>query len=289
VNFRLGLAWLLIALLGVGMVSLAQPPAKSANLNDVSLEVAVLQTLHDLELSQAQLSKLSQLARKSAPKKESRHPAMTSPELATALNNLHAAYVKGDDNGINECREKLDALMEKQEPELDNGVVITEEAKANAAEALKVLNVRQVGAFLATLELTDPAELLLSALEQVRELKNEKELEQETATVAEEVVWLVHGLDEHEDSPRIRKKITELLQRAYQLKKDAGVGNDSESLEQEAREIGKEVDNLDVISHILEHGMAEILSNPRLDSAIGIQSPLAAKSSIKKKANQPKK
>jgi hypothetical protein len=52
---------------------------------------------------------------------------------------------------------------------------------------LKLLNVRQTGSFLSTLELTDPGELLISAMEQVRDIKNSKDLEQEIATVAEEV------------------------------------------------------------------------------------------------------
>jgi hypothetical protein len=289
VKIRLLLPWLPIVLVGQAGLIFAQPAAKSANLSETSLEIAALQILHDLELAPGQLSELSKLARKSAPKEDKRQPAKTSAELATALRNLHAAYVKGDDKQISECREKLDALMEKQEPELDNSVVITEEAKGHAAEALKVLNVRQAGAFLATLELTDPTELLLSALEQVRSLKNDKELEQETATVAEEVAWLLHGLDDDETSQQIKEKVTQLLERAYRQKKDPGAGNDSKSLEKDAKEIGKEVDNLDVISHILEHGIAELLSNPRLEAAIRIQSQLAAKSASTKKTGPPKK
>jgi hypothetical protein len=274
-------------MLGLVMASAGGQTSTPVNLNDVSMEVAVLQTLHDLELAPAQLTKLSHLARASAPKEENRQPAKTSAEFVTALKNLHAAYARGDDKQISECREKLDALMEKQQPELDNGVSLTEEAKGKAAEALKVLNVRQVGAFLATLELTDPAELLLSALEQVRELKNNKELEQEIASVAEEVTWLMHGLEEDEASQNTKDKVTQLLERAGKRKNEAGDGNDRESLEKEAGDIVKEVDNMDVISHILDHGMAEMLSNPRLHAAIGIQLRVAAKAATLKKTTAP--
>jgi hypothetical protein len=48
-------------------------------------------------------------------KNSGRQPAKTSPEFATALTNVHAAYVKGDENQIGGAREKLDTLMEKQD------------------------------------------------------------------------------------------------------------------------------------------------------------------------------
>jgi hypothetical protein len=282
-RLTLGLALLLANLPGLAN---AQQATKSSNLNDVSLEIAVLQTLHDLELTPPQLTKLTEFAKESAPKEENRQPSKTTPEFATALRNLHAAYTKGDDKQISECREKLDGLMEKQQPELDNSVVITDQAKANAAEALKVFNVRQTGAFLTTLPLTDPAELLVSALEVIRQLKNSKDKEREIASVTEEVRWLVHGLDENEASQKTKEKVTNLLQRVGKKSDDDG-GNDPKSLEKEARELFKEVDNMDVIGHILEHGMAELLSNPRLEAAIGIQSQIASRPAMPKRAAPP--
>jgi hypothetical protein len=284
------LGWLApLAMFGLVLVA-AEPPAKPANLNDVSMEVAVLQTLHDLELKSSQLTKLAKLARESAPKGENRVSAKTSAEFATALTNLHAAYVKGDEQRISECREKLDALIEKkQTPELDNSVVLTEEAKANASEALKLFNVRQTGMFLGTLELVDPAELLISAIPQVRRLKKDKDREEEIASVAEEVAWLIHGLEEDEASQKIKQKVTELLQRVGEKKDDSDDNNDRDSLEEEARQIMADVDHMQIIGHILEHGMAEMLSNPRLEAAIQIQSRLASKPPPSKKPAAPAK
>jgi len=278
-----------LATLVIVVMAAGDQPSQSQNLNHVSMEVAVLQTLHDLELKSSQLTKLSKLARESAPKGENRVPAKTSAEFAAALTNLHAAYAKGDEQRISECREKLDALIEKQAPELDNSVVITAEAKGNAAEALKLLNARQTGMFLATMELTDPTELLLSAIQQVRQLKKEKEREEEIASVAEEVAWLVHGLDEDEASQKIKEKVTELLQRVGEKKSDDDDASDREVLEEEARQIAADVDNMQIIGHILEHGMAEMLSNPRLEAAIRTQTRLASKPSPAKKTAPPAK
>jgi len=280
-----------VALLSTGMLGVmltsampqtpksAPKPAPRANLNDLSMEIAALQTLRDLELSPPQLTGLTKLARESTAKGERREPAKTSPEFAAALANLHAAYVKGDEQQIGECREKLDALTEKQEPELDNGVNITEGALSNAADALKLLNVRQTGSFLATLELTDPAEFLLSAAEQVRDIKNGKDLEQEIATVAEEVAWLLHGTDDDEGQ-KTKDKVTALLQRAGK----AGAAGNRKAVENEVRQVVGQVDNMEVISHILEHGMAEFLSNPRLEAAIRVQSRIASRPAAPKKA-----
>jgi hypothetical protein len=204
-NLRVVVRGLLLsaALLAV-VIAVAAPPAPKANLNELSLEIAALQTLHELELSKVQLSALAKLAKESAPEGEQRQPAKASPECAKAIGDLHAALGRGDDNRIAECQEKLDAIMEKEEPELDNGVTVTEGARGNAADALKILNVRQVGVFLGTLELTDPAEYLTSALETVRKQKAGKEADQEIATIAEEVAWLVNGDDDSAQKPKTR-------------------------------------------------------------------------------------
>jgi hypothetical protein len=249
---------------------------KAAHLNELSLEVAALQILHDLELTPAQLSALAKLARESAPAAKPRESAKASPGFTAALTSLHGALARGDDNQIGEAREKLDLLMQKEEPELDDGIAVTESARSNAAEAIKILNVRQVGVFLGTLELTDPAELLITALDQVRKLSSSKEVEEEIATVTEEVGWLTSG-DDDEAAQKVKQKATALLQKAARLKNDAAFAGQRKSLEKEARAAAGEVDNLDVIGHILEHGMADLLSNPRLEAAIRIQTRVAAR------------
>jgi hypothetical protein len=283
-----------VMLVAVTVPAAPQPPKagsstpKTGNLNEVSMEIAALQTLHELELTPDQLSALAKLARESASKDEKRQPAKTSPEFATALNNLRAAYVKGDDNQIGECQEKLDGMMEKQQPELDNGVVITEGGRAHAPEALKLLNVRQVGTFLGTLEVTDPVELLVSAIEQVRDIKKSDEAEREIATVAEEVAWLLNGWDDDDASQKTQAKVTTLLQGAAKHKGAAGA-SDRKHWEKDAREAVGDVDYKEVIAHIVEHGMAELLSNPRLDAAIRVQTRIASKPPSTKTAAPPSK
>jgi hypothetical protein len=233
-----------------------------------------LQVLHDLEYTPAQRAALTKLARAASPKGEKREPAKASAAFAKALTALHAAYAGGDDNKIGEAREKFDALIEKEQPELDNTIQLTEAARDKAADALKLLNVRQAGTFLATLELTDPAELMASALDQVRGLKG-KELDDEIGAVADEVAWLLDGLDGAEGE-KIQKKVTALLKRAAALSSNAELARQRKSPDETIKGIVGDVDNTDVLAHILEHGMAELLSNPRLEAAIRIQARAAA-------------
>jgi hypothetical protein len=260
---------LLLALLtaaSFGMPQEAKTQGKAVDLNNISLEVAALQVLHDLELTPAQITALTKLARESAPKGQKREPAKASADLAKALTALHTALTKGDDNAIGDAQEKLNALMEKEQPELDNAISLTQAAREKAGDALKLLNVRQAGNFLSSQELTDPAEFLRSALEEVRKLKD-KELEDEIAMVAEEVAWLVDGID-GEQGDKIREKVASLLNRASALKSAADFARQRKSFDEEIKGIVGEVDNADILGHILEHGMAELLSNPRCESAL---------------------
>src|SRR5438132_67911 len=283
-----GPACLSLTMLAVCLAASAQQKAagKSVNANDLSLEVAALQVLHDLELTPAQLAALSKLARESAPKSESRQPAKTSGEFLTALGGYHGALATGDDNRIADAREKLDTLMLKEQPELDNGINVTEGALGNASDALKILNVRQVGVLLGTLEMTDPAELLISALDQVRNVKNSKDVEDEIASVAEEVGWLVNGYSDEAD--KTKAKASTVLQKAAKLKNDAVFAGQRKTLEKEAREAVGTPDSMEVIGHIAEHGMADLLSNPRLEAAIRIQARLAPRLAAMKKMKAPK-
>jgi hypothetical protein len=267
----LGVVWL-----AVTSVAITQETnvVRSAQLNNVSLEIAALQVLHELELSPAQLTAWTKLAREAAPKGEKREPAKTSAGFAKALTALHEAYSKGDDAKIGEAREKLDALLEKEQPELDNSIQLTEAARDKAAEALKLLNVRQAGTFLSTLELTDPAELLAAALEQVRSLKG-KERDDEIATVADEAAWLLDGMD-GEEGEKIKDKVTAMLKRAAAIKSNGDFAKQKKSLEETIKGIIGDVDNTDVLGHILEHGVAELLSNPRLEAALRIQARVPA-------------
>jgi len=269
-----GLAVLAVAMFALALPITATQQPSSANLNDLSMEISALETLHDLDLTPTQLSALSKLAKECAPKGQRREKANASPAVAKALAMLHSALSTGDDGQIGENRQKLDALMQKEEPELDNDIVVTDGARQQASAALALLTVPQLGTFIGSLELTDPVELLMDGVGQVRSLKD-KELEEEIATLADEITWLLAGAD---DSADTNDQVKTFLQKGKDIKSDADLAKQKNALEKDAKQIVGDVSNLDVITHIAEKGMAELLSNPRLDAAIRVQTRVSSSS-----------
>src|SRR5262249_32673497 len=142
-----GLAVLAVAMFALALPITATQQSGSSNLNDLSMEISALETLHDLDLTSTQRSALSKLAKECAPKGQHREKANASQAVAKALAALHAALSTGDDGQIGENRQKLDTLMQKEEPELDNNIVVTDGARQQASAALALLTVPQLGNF----------------------------------------------------------------------------------------------------------------------------------------------
>ncbi|HEV3117912.1 MAG TPA: hypothetical protein VGY58_12725 [Gemmataceae bacterium] len=274
---------LAITLAAIAPTSASHADTRPGDLNALSLEVAALQTLHDLELSQAQLAAFIKLAHEAAPTAADGAEGKASPAYGKALGELRDALARGDDEQIATCRDKLDALHEKEEPELDLQVEVTDAARARALPALRILKAPQVAAFLASVEVADPGDLLVDGLEQVRGL-SEAEQKDETSRLAAEVSWLVAGRDEKAGA-KVRDRVTALLEQASAAKDEAAFQKEHAALEREARAIAGPVDPLAVLARSLEHKMAELLSNPRLESALTtIKTRPSARPRITKKA-----
>src|SRR5207253_11153114 len=131
---------------------------------------------------------------------------------------------------------------------------------------LRTLKAPQVASFLSMSEVTDPADLLVDGLEQVRGLAD-AERKDSVSRLAAEVSWLVAGRDERA-GVKVRERVTGLLERASAVKDDAAFQREGAPLEREAREIVGRVDPLAVLARHLEQKMAELLSNPRLEVAL---------------------
>lgn len=243
-----------------------QPIVSPDDVNAMTMEVAALQTLRDLDLTPAQLTALEKIAKDAGISDRERKPGKVSPAYRMALRSLRDALRRGDEEHAAQFREKLDALQEKEEPALDAEVQVAPEARAQAAAALHVLNVHQLGTFVGTLELADPAELLATALDTVRGLKGEEKNE-EMGRVAKEIGWLVGGSDE-EAANKAKEAASKLLERAGAIGSQQQFKLQQNALEVEARQIVGEIDNVTLMTHSLALGMAELLSNPRLESAL---------------------
>ena len=248
----------------------AEEPKKTTNLsvNELSLEVAALQAIYQFDFTKAQLETLKKFAKETAPEVGARQAAKTSDDFRATLAGLRDALVSArDEVRISQLQELLDSLRDSENPELDDGLEITDEARSRAPELLKLLSARQVATHLASYgdQMPDPIERLLAAVGKVRGL-NDKEWKKVREEVSEDVSRLTTGLDVEKAGP-VADKVVQLLIQVRALKDDEFKARRAE-LEKMARAICGNIGAFDVLRHVVEQALAELLSNPRLGSAV---------------------
>ncbi len=270
---RVPRTWVLIlaaACSGFTPSALADEPKKAGPLsvNELSMEVAVLQALHQFDFTKSQLETLRKLARETSQEMGARQAARASNDFRTTLAGLRDALVKADDEAqINQLQEHLDDLRDSENPELDDALEITDGARGRAPEVVKLLNARQVTSYLAGFgdQMPDPIERFLEAIGKVRGL-NEKEWKRAREEVSDDVSRLTAGLDD-EKAGRVSDQVVQLLIQVRALKEDEFKARRAE-LEKTARDICGNIGAFDVLRHVVEQAMAELLSNHRLAAAI---------------------
>jgi hypothetical protein len=259
-----------VAILAALPAQAADAPKDTAgkdDLNALSLEVAALQLAHQMGLTVDQMEAFAKLAKDAAAKDTSRKPAKVSDKYRKTLQSYHDALVKGDDDRIDDLGEELEDLRDSEDPDLDDRVETTDEARKLAPQALKLLGSRQTAAYLGLYgdDLPDPVEDLLAALDKSHdpEEKDWKQLRDDTVA---EVGWLVAGFDK-EAADKASNRAGALLDRARGLK-DEEFKTQRPQLEKEARDLAGEVGPTEVLRHVLERDLADLLANPRLPAAL---------------------
>ena len=266
-------AWfLLVWVAGVMVMSsaAAQDSRKNAatTVNDTSLEVVALESLHQFQFTPAQMRTLRRLAQETAMQPGAREAVKVSEGFRKTLLDLRNALADAANaERIQQLQEKIDKLRTQEKVDLDDAVEITEAATRRAPEIFKLLSARQVAGYIALYadDFPDPLEILLAAMPRVRAL-NAKDWEAVREDVSEEVGRLVAGLDA-DKSGKISDQVIQLLIQARALKEDEFKKHQPD-LEASARELVGKVSAFDVIQHVLERSLAEVLSNPRLAAAI---------------------
>jgi hypothetical protein len=256
--------------------SQAAPPSKDIPVaptdpNDLALEVAALETLQRLQPTPAQLQTLTRL--KGLASEPKREVGKISGRLRTALTELRTALIHNDEDKIAEWTIKREELEDKEEASLDDTVEITERSASAAGEFVHILSPRQVIHYLGDREdVPDLPSLLLATLLKGRSLQAEawKELRDE---VAEEMAVQLAGAQETE-LKKAREAVRGLLEAGRKAK-----DMDKETLSREtligvSRLVGKR-GPFDLLHNVIEHDVAELLTNPRMQSAA--QALLAAK------------
>jgi hypothetical protein len=238
-----------------------QKKPAEADVNRLSLEYKALHALRSLEATPAQISEIARMGKKTAAKPHKRDPAKAAANYVAALTELRDALVKDDEQKIEALQGKLDGLREKDPPDLDDEIEITDAAELEVQRLLNMFTPQQVVAYADSLgdELPDPVDLIQDGLGEGRELKG-AEWESTRDELAEKVSWLVGGLN-GENTSKIEEQITKFLD-----SKHSAAGNPGD-LESEIRKVVGSPGPIVVLNNILEHDLALLLSNPQLERA----------------------
>jgi hypothetical protein len=264
---------LLIVLAGAGLALAPAdrpadaPPARPPSLNDLSLQVAALQGLRKFKITPQQKEVLRKLAPETIQKGD-RQPPKPNPQVRKALAELRRALVQGaTDERIEDLEDQLDTVLDKEKAELDDSVEITEGARRAAPVVLRLLSVGQVVSFLEAYsgEPPDPMEELLGALNRVGSLKD-AEWKDLCDELVDEVGWLLGGLDITR-TKAIRDQVDQWLKRVRGLEAKEREEKRAE-LEKAARRFAAQAPPTQILHHITEHALAELLSNPQLPAAL---------------------
>jgi hypothetical protein len=260
----------LVVVVGLPLASPGAPPdpkpKERLSLSNLSLEVEALQTLHRFQMTTRQLEALSRLAADTVGKSTPREDGKGSGKLQKTLTELRDALLRGDEDRIERLEEQLEALQDAEDPDLDDEVELTPAARRRASEVLQSLSPRQVAGFLATFsEPPDPLDRLLGALDVVGKLKDDQ-WKTLTEDIAEELSWQLGGVDANR-SRAVGESVRQFLSMVRSLN-EKEFKKQRADLEKSARQFVTQVPPTAVLHNVVEHELAELLSNPRLSAAL---------------------
>ena len=263
-------------------------PPEDVNL--LSMEVNALRTLYLLRGTAPDLAvgsqhpetrltaiKSSKKLAECAQKGRKREKADVSKDYHQTLIQLRAALIAQDDANIEKFDKQLQDLQKAEEPDLDDGIEITAEARKEASSFVKVYCAAdQVVAYIASYgkDLPNPRHLLFTALRVTDKNKGAtfgtKATPEEWKALRKftirEVSWQVAGLNVAKGDD-IAARLGELLDKAYAMSEEE-LKENSLMLRTEARKITDLVGPTDLLRFIIERDAAELLSNPQLMPAI---------------------
>ena len=252
-----------------GLLNAGDPPKGTpTNPNDLSLEIAALQTLYQFRFTAVQMEAMRKIASETAQTNEARPAPKASEGYRKKLVELRAALVEAkDEEAIGKIQEEVDKLRESEKPEIDDGFEISDAARTQAPDLLKKLSARQLNGFLANYgnDFPDPLERIRDALDRVRKLEG-KDWEKFRDEVSEDVGRLVSGLDAT-NSTETGNQVVQLLIATRALKDDE-FKTQRTSLQKKAEAIVGNLGPFDVMRHVCEYSLAELLSNPRLAAVL---------------------
>jgi hypothetical protein len=220
------------------------------------------------------------------------------PEVAA---ELRAAFVAGQVPRINDLSEQLEDLNREDQPELDDAVGISDQARTNTPGMLHDrtgrgavavhggFDANRMARYIAAYgkDFPDPWLLMYKTMRLDGKTKKQspEEWKETREFVIKEVSWQVAGLD-LEKQQGIAEHAAALLDRAYALS-DAQVAKQAAKLIEQIHIIGSNKGKavrwpspMDVLKNVVDQDLAELLSNPRLLPAIDAREQYLRKAGI---------
>lgn len=273
IPFRKSATVLLAMLVGSSLAVRAADDAAEKNvappsLRDLSQEVTALQALYQLQLTKPQIQALKDLAKDTADKSKPGGAVKASDKLRKALAEFRDALVKASDpEKIADLAEALDDVQQAEKATLDDDLEVTEEARAQAPKAFKILTPKQFAMFAGVIAegIGDPIGELEEAMVKARGLK-EKEWKELRTQVSEDIGRFLGGVD-LDKADDFGNKAVQLLIIARGLSEEE-FKKEKPELAKKVRDLAGNVGPTEVVRNAVEYRLAELLSNPRLLAAI---------------------
>jgi hypothetical protein len=259
-------------------LKLIPPPA---DVNELSMEVAALRTLYLLKAGPDQNEEYNSydgiknfLKDKEIPQPPRDRLAKVSKNYLKVLTDLREAFITNNEDRISELSDQIEELTSSESPELDDAIDLTPKSRGAAIGFLRgYMDARRIATYISAYgkEFPDPKGLILKNTRDTLGVWPPKAVWKDTRDfVAKEVGFAYAGLNEKLQE-EIAVKVGELLDRAYgmtpaQLLKE--FSTPSSGLRSQLNGICNPYGPTDVIKHVLERDVAELLSNPRLGAAI---------------------
>jgi len=236
----------------------AKPPADP---NLLSLELKALRILRALEATPHQISEIARAGKTTAGSGGKREAGKASDAYVEAMVQMRRALVANDEDAVEKLRTQFDELEEKSPPDLDDGVEITDGAQIEAVRLLNIFSPQQVAAYALSLndDFPDPVHLIQEALQEGHSLKKE-EWETARSKVAEEVGWLVYGL-QGEKATKLEEQVSAFLDQKHLEEVKPG------ARDPEIRKLVGSPGPVVVLTNVMQHALAELLSNPQVGKA----------------------
>jgi hypothetical protein len=244
----------------------------AARASDLALEVEALRTLNDLQPNEAQLRQLRDLSAgaagdtKTAETDAVDSAAQENRGCQLVLVALREALISGNADEIAKNEKALDAWEERLQVNFSPRITPSLPARNAADKILRLFTGPQIANLVAQRneEVSDPTEILLTALAQCRGMKL-ADFQAFNEDVSNEIADLVAGVVP-KNNRSVYFKVAALMRTAYRLHDD-DYDSQRPDLQDKAKQITK-VNSSDVLRHWVKWEIVELISNPQADLAL---------------------